>query len=451
MQTGHGFPIFQDRNDIAWGNNWKERIEEGLDGVTFLIPIITPSFFQSDACRAEFERFREREAAQGRSDLILPIYYVEAEEFSDEDARATDELAAELVKRQYADWRPLRFEPFTSPDVGRMLARMAQQIKAALPTSASRASPRVRSRPRAVEPLEAIQPGSPDAESRSPTTQSEPPTFVVDAMHRGDYATLAEAVAKAPAGSRIMVRPGYYSGGIVIDKPVEIIGDGSIEDIIITAKGAKVVLFKANMGRISNITIRQEGGERYAIDIGQGRLQVEDCDISSQGLSSIAVHGSADPVIRRNRIHDGKEAGLYIYDGARGTYEDNDVFANGKCEFAVSAGADPVVRRNRIHDGKEAGLYIYDGGRGTYEDNDIFGNALGGIVVNGEADPVVRRNRIHDGKEAGVHIEEGARGTFEKNHLWSNEDGSWKIATGAGKVMRQGNIEGSPDGWADSL
>ena len=60
MQTGDEFPIFQDRNDIHWGQNWKERLEDSLDEVTFLIPIITPSFFNSQACRAEFERFLNR-------------------------------------------------------------------------------------------------------------------------------------------------------------------------------------------------------------------------------------------------------------------------------------------------------------------------------------------------------------------------------------------------------
>ena len=47
VQTGEEFLIFQDRNDIAWGQNWKARIDEALDVVTLLIPIITPSFFLS--------------------------------------------------------------------------------------------------------------------------------------------------------------------------------------------------------------------------------------------------------------------------------------------------------------------------------------------------------------------------------------------------------------------
>jgi F-box protein 11 len=61
MQTGDEFVIFQDRKHILWGQNWRARIEESLDGAAFLIPIITPSFFVSPYCCDELERFLERE------------------------------------------------------------------------------------------------------------------------------------------------------------------------------------------------------------------------------------------------------------------------------------------------------------------------------------------------------------------------------------------------------
>ena len=114
-QTGEDFPIFQDRNDIAWGQGWQQRIDEALDAVTLLLVIITPGFFRSPACRAEVARFLERERELGRQDLILPVYYISAQEMDDPLLRAGDELAGVLASRQYADWRELRFEAFTSP------------------------------------------------------------------------------------------------------------------------------------------------------------------------------------------------------------------------------------------------------------------------------------------------------------------------------------------------
>jgi cobaltochelatase CobT len=57
VQIGEDFVIFQDRDGIWWGQNWKKRIDESLDEVTFLIPIISPSFFNSQYCRNELQRF----------------------------------------------------------------------------------------------------------------------------------------------------------------------------------------------------------------------------------------------------------------------------------------------------------------------------------------------------------------------------------------------------------
>jgi len=65
MQTGKSFPIFQDRNDILWGQQWRSVIDDALSVVRFLIPIVTPSFFESEACRVEFNTFLARESLLG--------------------------------------------------------------------------------------------------------------------------------------------------------------------------------------------------------------------------------------------------------------------------------------------------------------------------------------------------------------------------------------------------
>jgi cobaltochelatase CobT len=119
VQTGEPFPIFQDREDIQWGQTWQERLTESVDAATFLIPVITPSFFKRPWCREELSRFLEREQQLGRNDLILPIYYVDCPFLNDSGHRADDPLAEAIASRQRADWRELRFEPFTNPLVGK--------------------------------------------------------------------------------------------------------------------------------------------------------------------------------------------------------------------------------------------------------------------------------------------------------------------------------------------
>jgi hypothetical protein len=132
-QTGrHDVEIFQDRDDIAWGQAWKERIDDSLDAAAFVVPVLTPSFFNSPQCRRELRRFLDRERRLGRKDLVLPVYWIETPALEDPALRNSDDLAAELAARQYTDWRELRFQDVGQPETRRALARLATHIRDAV-------------------------------------------------------------------------------------------------------------------------------------------------------------------------------------------------------------------------------------------------------------------------------------------------------------------------------
>lgn len=394
-QTGEDFPIFQDRADIAWGQTWRRRVEDALDGVTLLLVIITPGFFASNACRDEVERFAERERALGRDDLILPVYYISAPELDDLARRDSDPLAGLLASRQLADWRDLRFEPLTSPVARKAMAGLAARMRDAswLPPAGPQAPASAR-KPQAPAGSQAT--GEERAGAGRVTARSEPPTHVVDAYQRGDFATVSAAIKAARPGDRLLVRPGLYQEALVIDKPLEILGDGPVADIEIRARDAHAVLFRASIGRVANLTLRQAGGAGtwFGVEITQGRLDLEGCDISSQGSACVAIHDGADPRLRRNTIHDGKKGGVYVYDQGLGTLEDNDITANGYAGVEISTGGNPTLRRNRINRNDYQAASIHDGGRGVFEDNDLTGNKHGAWNIAAEADQVTRaRNR----------------------------------------------------------
>lgn len=48
------------------------------------------------------------------------------------------------------------------------------------------------------------------------------------------------------------------------------------------------------------------------------------------------------------------------------------------CAFT---GSSPILRRNRIHSGKQVGVYFYDNGHGQLEDNDIFNHLYSGVQI----------------------------------------------------------------------
>jgi parallel beta-helix repeat protein len=447
LQWGEEFPIFIDRKDLKWGQEWKSRVDKSLDGVTFLISILTPGYFKSDYCRKELERFLEREKRLDRSDLILPVYYVRSPVLEDGARREQDTLARTLHERQFKDWRRLRHELWTTPDVGRQFEQMALEIVDAL----ERAGLVPADAPALTGPQRASSgsdkaPGRGKPRKTNKTAPREQPTVIVDTMKRGDYASISAAILGVQPGTRIVVRPGTYRESLVIDKTVEIVGDGKTEDIVVQVRGRDLIQFTAPMGRIANITLRQMGGGMWdAVDIGSGRLDLEDCDISCMGRVCVAIHNGADPRLRRNRIHHGKQSGVYVYESGIGLIEDNEISANN-CGVSISTGANPTVRRNRIRDGKEGGVHVYESGIGLIEDNEIFGDARSGILIGTSANPIVRKNRIHDSKENGVFVYKNGVGLIEDNDILANRYSGIEVREGGNPTARGNRIKGNREG-----
>lgn len=187
LHTGQReFHIFQDREDIQFGQRWKDRVRDSINAATLFIPIITPGFFQSEACREELQQFVHREEYLRRQDLILPIYYVKCDELEDDELRATDPLAQVIHSHQWSIWHDLRLRRFSDPQVRRELNKVAERIKSVLPMVQKAAA--------------------------------SPSEKVVDQSEIGRYHTITEAIQAANPGDRILVRKGVYKEALVIDR-----------------------------------------------------------------------------------------------------------------------------------------------------------------------------------------------------------------------------------------
>ena len=135
VALGDDFSIFQDRDDIAWGQHWPSRLEQGLEGSRFLIAILSPSFFKSEACRKELTEFLEIEREADRNDLILPIYFRTTPFLENRLKRDADPLANAISQRQFRDWRELRHLPFEDFKVRRALDSLADELVQAMERS----------------------------------------------------------------------------------------------------------------------------------------------------------------------------------------------------------------------------------------------------------------------------------------------------------------------------
>jgi hypothetical protein len=126
------FNIFQDIDGIEFGQQWQKRLDQVIVSTRFLIPIITPLFFQSHACRDELEKFIEHEKELGRDDLILPVYFVTAPVLEKPDLLSGDPLASTISARQRYDWRSKANLPIDDPQIRLAVIYLSQKISSAI-------------------------------------------------------------------------------------------------------------------------------------------------------------------------------------------------------------------------------------------------------------------------------------------------------------------------------
>jgi formylglycine-generating enzyme required for sulfatase activity len=126
--------IFQDVAAIPHGTDWLKEIHRALDDSSFLIPIVTPAFLQSEMCCAEVARFRQREMELGRDDLIFPFHYIGVEDVDpDRSSECHDAAVLHLLRsRQWIDFRLLRLRNPDGEDVALKLETLADSLRAAL-------------------------------------------------------------------------------------------------------------------------------------------------------------------------------------------------------------------------------------------------------------------------------------------------------------------------------
>lgn len=101
LMTGDRIEIFMDREEIGWGQQWSQVINQGITRTVFMMPIVTPSYFQSSACRDELLKFDALCVRRGLDDLVLPIVFSGLERIS---VDSDDEVVRIVANAQFEDF-----------------------------------------------------------------------------------------------------------------------------------------------------------------------------------------------------------------------------------------------------------------------------------------------------------------------------------------------------------
>jgi parallel beta-helix repeat protein len=436
--TGLPIKLWQDVDDIKWGQEWRKAIDKGLAEAAFFIPVITPGYLYSDVCRSEFEKFANYEKKRKRTDLILPLIYVRPDDFDDKHRQKEDSIIRLCLERQYVNWEDLRGLGDEGPEYRTRLTTLSKRIRDLLKTlpqsdavGTARATKKAANKRKLVRRRKS---GAAPASSSAPLTLSSvapeqddvaPPvqrTLYVNRLgYPGTFQTIMSAVGAARAGDRILIAPGHYIEAISLAKPLVIVGEGNLGEVTVSTKDAVVVESTTQFGRVENLVLHQNGGKGYyCIDVKVGSLEISGCDVTSASLSCMRVASGAEVRVRRSRVHGSPQSGIAFFKNARGVVEESEIYDNGFAGIALVGSADVSIRSNKIRSGRSEGVLVTENGRGLIEDNEISGNRLAGVEVSDSGDPTVRRNRIYDGTQCGVIVIRNGAGTIIENKIFGN-------------------------------
>lgn len=259
--------------------------------------------------------------------------------------------------------------------------------------------------------------------------------LTVDPLGAGDFTSLAAAIGAAYPGAQIDVFPGIYTAPLVVDKPLNLRGQGAVADIVIRVRDATALRWTAASGRISGLTVIQDGSRVpskgfHAVEIASGSVTLDNSVLTSRSGVALAVHTADSAILRDNQIRD-SQTGVLVTTGALALFEGNTLSGNARAGFEVRNGGRPTVRGNILRDGGGAGILVTTGGGGLFEDNTFHDNTLSAVQVQAARDVVIRNNVLRHGRKGGILVSDGATARIEGNRIWGNALSGLEIKTGA--------------------
>ncbi len=244
------------------------------------------------------------------------------------------------------------------------------------------------------------------------------------------WRTIQQAAAQVNAGDTVVINPGIYAGGIVVDTPgtaaapitfraggsgAIIDGSGSERDAFFITEADYIVL--------DGLTIRQASRAGLRISLSD-HVTIRNCIFADNGRWGVFTDFSDYTLIENIESY--------------GAIDEHGIYISNSSDY-------PTIRGSRIHHNYANGIHmngdLSQGGDGVIsfgliEGNVIYENGLGGgsgINLDGVTNSLVRNNLLYNNHASGISVYQIDGGSGSQNNRLVNNtiivpaDGRWGI------------------------
>jgi len=287
---------------------------------------------------------------------------------------------------------------------------------------------------------EYLRTGAPPGESATPRDrtnangaprEASEDVFIVASDGSGTHATIGAAIAEAPEGSTIRLRPGTYREAIEVSSSLRFEADGDGIATIAAASG-NVVAVTGGTVLFRGIVIRHDGPvdkSACALGVWGAAVTVDACVIGG-GQYGVWADGSATSLTIRKSMVEETGFGLCAQDGAAVDVQDSTI-AGCRMSGASNDHSQVAVQRSIIETCGEAG-YSCTTGTTRLEQCEIRRCGVYGVKAEPGALELVGC-RIHD-NASGVFVRPGGTAVLDRCTFYRNGDVGIHIGQGEAAI-----------------
>ncbi|MFF1699714.1 right-handed parallel beta-helix repeat-containing protein [Streptomyces sp. NPDC058257] len=205
---------------------------------------------------------------------------------------------------------------------------------------------------------------------------------------------------------------------------------GTFEDCWVdSAQGAALRVAGGASPALTGLTVRDCAGTGLLLEEDSApeldRLEV------IGGSPAIAVHGGANPLLRRARLVEPAGDGIAATRDARGRAEDCEIVRPTGAGVRVSSGSTLYLAGGGVSDTATSGLVVEDGGNVTVRDFRVEISGEEGVIVAAGGELTANRTTVHAPKSHGFLLSEGALASLSGCEVSGGEQDGFRVESTA--------------------
>lgn len=259
-------------------------------------------------------------------------------------------------------------------------------------------------------------------------------TLTVDDDGGADFDSVQDAIDSSTDGDTVRVFDGVYFQNILVNKTLNLIGNGSASTIINGQEWGSVVTITASWVNVSGFTVTNSSWPNDGISVMSDHNTVTQMNCSGNQYRGIHLYKSNNCQITNNECNGSSNSGIYLDQSFRNIIRDNFCNFNGGMGIFLEKSDGNVIDNNECSHQDDSYSLSTTWGNGirVLQSNEIIisnnlcNNNSAGIFLENSENPIIQSNICNNNSSPGIDIRTVTNGSvlnnYCKNNGWSGID-----------------------------